>query len=192
MSLDPGERLKISEENTSKFSLAEARETRLRLATRKAPGPGWIPPEVVRLLGRRHPDSLRNLPNRLLREKPFRKAQKSLVPITKQGALFGSICQLHIVWEVLERMSAKRLTEEIGSAVTPAQAPCGLRRGRPTMEVLTAVIGTAQQETLRDRRTRRHVLLILFDFGNAFSSVDYKRSQWKQRPRKATPLTSDV
>ena len=139
----------------------------------KAPGPDGIPPEAIKEMGICQPDFLLTIFNRLLQAEKFPVEWKvaRVVLLQKGGrsmeeaSAFRPICLINTMGKLYELLLRERLEAEVEAGGGLSTRQFGFRRGKSTIDAVSAVLGTVKSSP------ERWCALITVDVRNAFNSA---------------------
>lgn len=164
------------------FDTAELVQAGARLRDRKAPGPDFIPPEVIKAAIDEQPQYCLEVMNRLLIKGEFPKIWKTarLVLLEKSrqegqvNVSYRPLCMLNTIGKLMEQMLRVRLNEEIERTGGLADDQYGFREGRSTVDAMTRVQQLADDAERGSYGGREYCVLATLDVQNAFNSAPWK------------------
>lgn len=162
----------------TQFTSEELEKAANKLKNRKAPGPGNIPPEVIKMLASQKPHYTLSVYNTLAEQYTFpAQWKKAKIVLLRKGdkpldnpSSFRPICLLDAEGKLYEQLLRERLNAELirTGGLSPNQF--GFRKGRQTVDAINKIIDIAQDAT------DRHSLCatITLDVRNAFNSASWQ------------------
>lgn len=171
-----------SGERFPNFKEEELKLASSKLKSKKAPGPGLIPSEVVKYLATHHADYTLSIYNKLALAKQFpeewklaklvliKKADKS----TDDPSAYRPICLLDAEGKLYEQLISLRLKSELERTGGLSDKQFGFREGRQTVDALMEVIKIARRAEAFTSQHRRMCAVITLDVKNAFNSAPWQ------------------
>ncbi|KAL4119434.1 hypothetical protein QTP88_012243 [Uroleucon formosanum] len=164
------------------FSMDELALMASRLPGGKAPGPDYIPNEVVAELARARPAILLDLFNKCLVMGifPARWKVARLVLLYKgnnkpraEPSSYRPLSLLDGVGKLFERLILCRLNAHLDANDSLSNLQFGFRRGRSTSDALRCVIEQAERAARGPARSRQLCAVVAIDVRNAFNSAPW-------------------
>lgn len=163
------------------FSLAELNEACTKLKSKKAPGLGGIPAEVLKYVTATKPHYTLAIYNTLARKGEFPEQWKmaKLVLLQKGNRPAGSpsafrpLCLLDVEGKLYELLIAARLETEVERTGGLSTCQFGFRKGKQTTDAINQVITIAKEAAGYSWKYRRLCVLITLDVRNAFNSAPW-------------------
>lgn len=164
------------------FTIAELRSAVRLMKSRKSPGPDGLPSEILRLTVTHCPEILLEAFNRCLAlgEFPARWKRQRLVLLPKgskpldEPSSFRPLCLLDTTGKLLERLLLARLETALGNAEGLSNRQYGFRKGRSTIDAISAVDRIATEANGVNSLSTRFCALATVDVRNAFNSAGWK------------------
>lgn len=166
----------------SRFTIDELCVACDNLKSNKAPGPGNIPPNIIKHLATTKPELVLQVYNKLASKAIFpvlwkranllllRKGDKPI----NDPASFRPICLLDVEGKLYEQLVLIRLNKEIDRTGGLSKRQYGFRRGRQTVDAILEVINTAKDAALYTSNHRRLCAMLTLDVRNAFNSASWQ------------------
>jgi len=164
------------------FTTDEVARIVSRLPTGKAPGPDFIPNEIIRTTFKKFPEVFVDCYNACLSEGSFPKPWKcaKLVLLHKgkgkpknEPSSYRPISVLDGSGKVLERLLLERLTYHIDSAGALSDLQFGFRRTRSTVDAIHQVLNVAKAAGNGPVQNRDLCVLVTIDVKNAFNTAPW-------------------
>lgn len=165
----------------SEFTIEEIDEACQKLKSKKAPGPGYIPPEILKMIASKKPDYVKNTYNSLARKgifPPEWKAaklvliQKGNKPVGEPGSL-RPLSLLDAEGKFYELLILGRLEKEIERSGGLSRNQFGFRKGRQTVDAVKIVVKLAEHASSFTWKYRRICAVIMLDVRNAFNCASW-------------------
>lgn len=164
------------------FNEDELRHACSKLKSKKAPGPGLIPPDVVKFVATNQPEYTLAVYNKLATEKQFPENWKiaKLVLIKKADkpaddpTAYRPICLLDAEGKLYEQLLTIRLKSELQRTGGLSDRQFGFTEGRQTVDAVRAVIKTAREAEEFAAQHRRMCAVVTLDVKNAFNSASWQ------------------
>lgn len=164
------------------FTIEELQTACSKVKNNKAPGPGNIPPEIMKLVVQKVPEYVLEIYNQLATKGIFPEEWKRarLVLLKKGDKPLGSpssyrpICLLDIEGKLYEHLLLSRLKGEIERTGGLAKNQYGFREGRQTVDAVKEVMRVAEQAAAYASQHRRLCVAIALDVRNAFNSASWQ------------------
>lgn len=164
------------------FTEDELKRACAKLKTKKAPGPGQIPPEMVKALTIERLSYVLRVYNRLADNRlfPARWKRARLVLLRKgtkpidEPSSYRPICLLDAEGKLYEQLLQLRLKEELKKKMDLSDRQYGFREGRQTIDAIQQVIKVAKSAAAYSSRYRRLCAMITLDVSNAFNSASWQ------------------
>ena len=166
------------------FNMDELALMASRLPRGKAPGPDYVPNEVVTELARARPAMLLDLFNNCLVTSifPARWKVARLVLLHKgntkpqaEPSSYRPLSLLDGVGKLFERLILCRLNAHLDAEDGLSNLQFGFRRGRSTCDALRCVIEQAERAARGPARNRHLCAVVAIDVKNAFNSAPWLR-----------------
>lgn len=165
------------------FSNKELEEASNKLKAKKAPGPGLIPSEVLKMVSKISPGNVLGIYNNLAKEGNFPTQWKiaELILLSKSKELledpssFRPICLLDVEGKLYELLLAARLDEEIERTGGLSEQQYGFRSGRQTIDAIKRVVEIADEADSFSWKYRRICAAITLDVKNAFNCASWEQ-----------------
>ena len=156
------------------FTTTELQAAASRVKEGKSPGPDGVPPEVVKMMAKLHPDEMLTAFNAALEEGIFPDEWKRavLVLLPKPGkppddpAGLRPLCLLNTDGKLFEAMLLARLLEHLDSVGGISKEQYGFRKGRSTIAAIRRVTRAAERAAAGTWRTRQIPAVVLLDVTN--------------------------
>lgn len=171
-------------ENTvfSCFTIEELKLASSKLKKKKAPGPGNIPPEIVKQVALSRPEYVLQVYNKLAASGKFPKEWKTanLVLLRKGNkpvespSSYRPICLLDVEGKLYEQLILHRLKKELDRTGGLAENQFGFREGRQTVDAIMRVVVAAEHAASFSKQCRRLCAVIAIDVKNAFNSASWQ------------------
>lgn len=166
-------------EMISHFTLEELDEACRKLKTKKAPGPGEVPSEIMKLLAKVNPEYVLKIYNTLVEQTVFPEQWKAakLVLLAKNNTpnehpgSFRPLCLLDVEGKLYELLLGDRLDKEIERTGGIDDSQYGFRKGRQTTDAVKKVIRIAERAANYTWKHRKLCVAITLDVKNAFNSA---------------------
>lgn len=154
-----------------------------KLKNNRAPGPGGIPPEIIKEFARRKPEYTLGVYNNLAGGLSFPAAWKrAKLLLLRKGdkplddpATYRPICLLDVEGKLYEQLLLIRLNRELAKSGGLSDRQFGFREGRQTTDAIQAIINIAREASEYSHSHRRLCAVITLDVRNAFNSASWKR-----------------
>lgn len=176
----------------SNFSVDELQEASKKIKLKKAPGPGEVPPEIMKILAIKNPEYLLELYNEMACKSLFPERWKvaKLILLAKgknmedHPSLYRPLCLLDVEGKLYEILLGQRLDTEIERTGGISDSQYGFRKGRQTTDAIRQVIKIAQRASAYTWKHRRICAVITLDVKNAFNSAVWGQIMAALRKRK--------
>lgn len=177
------ERLETTDEPTPPFSHEELLLAAGRMPSGKAPGPDFIPNEIIKLAVRRSPEIFLSTFNACLQDRKFPRRWKraKLVLIHKgagkpmdQSSSYRPISLLDGCGKLLERLLLNRLEQHVQKVDALSDFQFGFRRCRSTTDALEEVLKTARAVGRGAVQNRHLCVVVTLDVKNAFNTAPWR------------------
>lgn len=164
------------------FSIDELKSACRRIKNNKSPGPGNIPPEIIKLVAQRRPEYVLRTYNQLAAEGEFpnrwKRAKLVLLrkgdkPLEKPNS-YRPICLLDVEGKLFEHLILGRLKKELERTGGLAENQYGFREGKQTVDAVKKVVAAAEQAAAYSNQCRRLCAVITLDVKNAFNSASWQ------------------
>lgn len=163
------------------FTIKELEEATEKLKIKKAPGPGSIPPEIVKMLATKCPEYVLKVYNKFSKEGVFpaqwKIAKLLLLPKGKKTPgdpiSYRPICLLDVEGKLFELLIAARLHKEIERTGGLSDNQYGFRCGRQTTDAVKKVIAIATEAAAYSWKYRRLCAVLTLDVKNAFNCASW-------------------
>lgn len=161
------------------FTEQELEEANARVKSNKAPGPGKIPPSILKYLAHERPQYVLSAYNALAKAGKFpacwKRALLSLIrkgdkPVEKPSS-YRPICLLDAEGKLYEQLLVGRLKKELVRSGDLSNQQYGFRKGRQTVDAIQEVINVAKMAAAYATRNRKICAVITIDVRNAFNSA---------------------
>lgn len=164
------------------FTLEELHAACNKLKPNKAPGPAYIPVEVLKEVIHNKPEYALRVYNELAREGVFPEdwKQAKLVLLRKGNkpldhpASFRPICLLDVEGKLYEQLILIRLKIELVRTGGLAERQYGFMEGRQTVDAINNVTQIAREAATYAHQHRRLCAVITVDVQNAFNSASWQ------------------
>lgn len=165
------------------FSISEFEEACNKLKVKKSPGPGLIPPEILKIISKTSKEHILRLYNQIAKEGFFpaewKVARLALLPksknISEDPGSYRPICILDVEGKLYELLLAARLDKEVEKTGGLSNDQYGFRSGRQTIDAIKRVIAIAEEADSYSWKYRRICVAITLDVKNAFNSASWER-----------------
>lgn len=165
------------------FTLEELKMACERLKPKKAPGPGEVPPDIMKLLATMNPKFVLEIYNKLASQALFPKNWKvaKLVLIAKgqnnayDPGSFRPLCLLDAEGKMYELLLGQRLDSEIERTGGLSDSQFGFRKGRQTTDAVQRVIRIARKAASYSWKHRKMCAIITLDVKNAFNTAVWRQ-----------------
>lgn len=165
------------------FTSEELQEACGKLKNKKAPGPQFIPPEILKLIASSKTDYVMSVYNDLARRGLFPPQWKTakLVLIQKGNKPIGEprsfrpLSLLDVEGKLYELLILGRLEKEIERTGGLSENQFGFRKGRQTADAVGTVIRLAEQANSYTWKHRRICAVVMLDVRNAFNCASWKQ-----------------
>ena len=168
-------------EPTPMITASELQEATKKIKTGKAPGPDQIPPEVIKLVAKRHGTAITSIYNDIICSGIYpdslKKARLVLVEKPKKEGIstevtgYRPICLLDVLGKVLETILVARLTRELEDRAPLSKRQYGFRKGKSSIDAMQYVTETVRSVTERASQHKGFCALITLDVENAFNTA---------------------
>lgn len=173
---------RLSNPRALSFSEEEMLAASRKIKLNKAPGPGKIPPEIIKYIALNKPSYLLSLYNRLAAELNFPSEWKQaiLLLIRKENkplndpSSFRPICLLDVEGKLYEQLLLQKLKQEIERTGGLSDRQYGFREGRQTVDAINHVLRLARDAAAYSHPQRRLCVVITVDVRNAFNSASWQ------------------
>lgn len=175
------------------FSIEELRAACGKLKQNKAPGPGNIPPEIIKEVTLNKPEYVLRVYNELASSANFpadwKRARLVLLrkgdkPIDNPAA-YRPICLLDVEGKLYEHLILIRLNRELTRTGGLSERQYGFREGRQTVDAINEVMRIARAaEADYSCSHRRLCVVITLDVKNAFNSASWQKILEELRRRE--------
>lgn len=163
------------------FTMNELEEAISRMKEKKAPGPGLVPPEILKLLSTKRPEYVLELYNKLAREGIFpaqwKMAKLILIPkgnrVADDPSAYRTISLLDVEGKMYELLLLAKLEKEIERTGGLSNNQYGFRRGRQTIDAITRVLDIAKEADSFSWKYRRLCAVLTLDVKNAFNCAEW-------------------
>lgn len=153
-----------------------------KLKNNKAPGPGCIPPEIIKLISINKPAYVLSTYNKLGRERNFPADWKrAKLLLLKKGdkpqgspSSFRPICLLDVEGKLYEHLLLGRLNAELSRMGNLSDKQFGFRKGKQTVDAINVVLNIAKEEEAQPWSRRQLCAMITLDVKNAFNSASWQ------------------
>lgn len=153
-----------------------------KLKNNKAPGPGNIPPEIVKAVALYNPNYVLSIYNKLAKKAifPIEWKQAKLVLLRKGNkslddpSSFRPICLLDVEGKLYEQLLVERLNKELKRTGDLSEQQYGFRKGRQTVDAINKVISIARETEAHPHTSRKLCAVITVDVKNAFNSASWQ------------------
>lgn len=164
------------------FTADELHHACNKLKNNKAPGPGNIPPEVIKGVCLHNPTYVLSMYNKLASEATFPSEWKiaKLVLLPKGNkplddpSAFRPICLLDVEGKLYEQLLLERLYRELQLTGDLSDLQYGFRKGRQTVDAINKVISIAREAEAHPHSSRKLCAVITIDVKNAFNSASWQ------------------
>lgn len=159
-----------------------------KLKNNKAPGPGFVPAEIIKAVALQKPNYLLSVYNKLAKESNFPNewkvaklvlVRKGMKPLENPSS-FRPISLLDIEGKLFEHLLLERLNMELTRTGGLSENQFGFRKGRQTIDAINEVLNTARQAEIQGDLC----VLITLDVKNAFNSASRQLILQKLRERR--------
>lgn len=165
----------------TEFTHEELERAASKLKNKKAPGPGMIPAEILKLVTTKNPDYVLQIYNHLLRMGIFptewKMAKLVLIPKGSNPAedvtMHRPLCLLDVEGKLFELLIEARLENEIDRTGGLSEHQFGFRKGRQTIDAVGRVLRIAERAEAYTWKHRRICVMITLDVRNAFNSASW-------------------
>jgi len=166
---------------TPLFTSDELSQAARMLPSGKAPGPDYVPNEVIKMAVRRHPSTFLEAYNACLSngEFPARWKRAKLVLLHKgsgkpidQPSSYRPISLLDGAGKLLERLLLNRLLPH--TEINLSSQQFGFRRFRSTTDAIQEVVKTAREAGRGAVQNRRLCAVVTIDVKNAFNTAPWR------------------
>lgn len=166
------------------FTQEELKAAAGKLKPNKAPGPGYIPNEIIKEVASNKSDYVlavyNGLANRAYFPTEWKRARLVLLrkgdkPIGNPAA-YRPICLLDVEGKLYEHLILKRLNSELIRTGGLSERQYGFREGRQTADAINRVVDIARETQLShtNYKYRRLCAAITLDVRNAFNSASWQ------------------
>lgn len=160
------------------FTLEEMQKAGSKLKSNKAPGPGYIPPEIIKKVVGSKSDYILPVYNRLANEGNFPSEwKKARLVLLRKGnkplddpSSFRPICLMDIEGKLYEHLLLDRLNVELERTGGLSSNQFGFRKGRQTIDAVNEVLRAARQALAE----REFCVVVTIDVKNAFNSASWQ------------------
>ena len=164
------------------FTLDEINTACRKLKNNKAPGPGNVPPEIIKYVTLRKPDYVLAIYNELALNGCFpTEWKRSKLILLRKGdkpldnpSSYRPICLLDVEGKLFEHLILGRLKRELERTGNLAENQYGFREGRQTVDAIKQVIIRAAEAAEFSSQHRRFCAVITLDVKNAFNSASWQ------------------
>ncbi|XP_052740749.1 putative 115 kDa protein in type-1 retrotransposable element R1DM [Bicyclus anynana] len=161
------------------------------LKPKKAPGPDFLYPEIVKLAVQAIPEKIRQIMDAAFKSGVFPAVWKTAKLILLRKANkpkddpsgYRPVCLLDCYGKLMERLLVNRIEKLLPEHGGLSEHQYGFRQGRSTLMAIKRVVETAVVAKQGSRRTRRLCALICLDVKNAFNSAPWKEILLEIRKR---------
>lgn len=161
------------------YTLEELLEACKKLKNGKAPGPGNVPPEVLKHVITRKAEYVLQVYNNLARLTKFPQEwkQAKLVLLSKNGNgnSYRPISLLDVEGKLYEHLILGRLNNELKRTGGLSTKQYGFQKGKQTTDAITKVIQLAKNAAAFSHINRRFCAVITLDVKNAFNSASWEK-----------------
>lgn len=166
----------------SNFRLEELSKASDRLKVKKAPGPGNIPPEIIKEVVKNKPDYVLDVYNSLASRSmfPMEWKQATLMLLRKgdkpveSPSSYRPLCLLDVEGKLYEHLILGRLKSELERTGGLSERQYGFRENRQTADAIWEVMRIARDAGNYSWRYRRLCAIITLDIRNAFNSASWQ------------------
>lgn len=170
------------------FTADELRLACAKLKDRKAPGPGNIPPEIIKYLAITRPSYVLSVYNNLACRGNFPKDWKrARLVLLRKGdkpvdspTSYRPVCLLDVEGKLYEQMLLGRLKGELARTGDLAERQYGFRQGRQTVDAINEVVRIAREAA----HHRKLCAAVTLDVRNAFNSASWQMILEELRKRR--------
>lgn len=153
-----------------------------KLRNKRAPGPGNIPPEVLKYVANHKTEYTLSVYNRLARERKFpaewKKARLLLLQkenkVPNDPTSFRPICLLDVEGKLYEQLLLIRLKAELQRTGGLSDMQFGFRERRQTIDAVLEVVRIAREAEAFATQHRRICAVVTVDVKNAFNSASWQ------------------
>nr|CAI5823711.1 unnamed protein product [Callosobruchus analis] len=164
----------VSEKDIKEFDEEDIMKAAERIKSKKAPGSNGIPPEALKILANKNPQTIVKSANAVIKSGIFPTEWKvaRLVLIEKaEKNKYRPICLLNSEFNMLEMLIKMRIEEEIEQNNSLYENQYGFRTGRGTLDAI-AKIKEIQAES---KRRRENCVMITLNIENAFNTAPWDK-----------------
>ncbi|KAJ8910519.1 hypothetical protein NQ315_012816 [Exocentrus adspersus] len=166
----------------SNFSVDELSKASDKLKEKKAPGPGCIPPEVIKEVTRYNPDYVLGVYNGLASRAVFpANWKRARLVLLRKGdrpvedpSSHRPLCLLDVEGKLYEHLILGRLNSELARTGGLSEQQYGFRKGKQTVDAIKEVMRIARNAEEYTWRFRRLCAIITLDVRNAFNSASWQ------------------
>ena len=170
------------EPNFIKFTIEELHKACEKIKNNRAPGPGNIPPEIIKRIGLERSGYVLEVYNGLAANMNFpAEWKKAKLVLLRKGdkplenpASYRPICLLDVEGKLYEQLILGRLNRELQRSGGLSDRQYGFREGRQTADALRAVSEIARRAAAYSASHRRLCAVITLDVKNAFNSASWQ------------------
>lgn len=167
---------------TMEFTLEQLRTASAKLKSNKAPGPGFIPPEIIKRAVEEKAEYILSVYNNLAEVAlfPTEWKQAKLVLLQKGNgpldnpASFRPICLLDVEGKLFEQLILVKLNQELERTGGLSDRQYGFRKGRQTVDAIKDVLQIASEASNYAPQHRRICAAVTLDVKNAFNSASWQ------------------
>lgn len=153
-----------------------------KLKAKKAPGPGQIPPEIIKAVAKARPSFVLKVYNQLAENGFFPEIWKRarLILLRKgnkpidEPSSYRPICLLDVEGKLYEQLLLVRLKDELKRVGDLSDQQYGFREGRQTVDAIKEVVKAAKSAAAYATRNRRVCAMITLDVSNAFNCASWQ------------------
>lgn len=175
-----------------KFTQEELKMACSKLKNNKAPGPGRVPAEILKVLAEERPKYVLSTFNQMAMDAEFpaiwKKARllllrKGTKPLENPSS-YRPICLLDVEGKLYEQLLLGRLHNELIHTGGLSDKQYGFRKGRQTVDAINRVRTIARSAEEYTHAHRRLCAMITIDVKNAFNSASWQLILENLRRRK--------
>lgn len=166
------------------ISMDELTAALLRTPRGKAPGPDYVPDEVLTRIVKDRPEMVLRMFNQCLKEGVFPRQWKRarLVLLSKgkdkppdEPGSYRPLSLLSGTGKLLERLLLERINSHLTGQNSLSEKQYGFRRGKSTLDAIREVISSAEAAATGPTQDRDLCAVVAVDVRNAFNSAPWDR-----------------
>lgn len=183
------------------FTIDELRTASEKLKGNKAPGPGSIPPEIIKAVALNKPEYVLAVYNNLARRREFpAEWKRARLVLLRKGdkpldnpAAYRPICLLDVEGKLYEQLILTRLKSELKRTGGLSKRQYGFTEGRQTVDAIKEIVKIAREVEIEySSAHRRLCAVITLDVRNAFNSACWQKILDELRRRRVDESLTSI